>query len=286
MPLCCKLPHRSKLLQRLLPSLITMPSHHPPLARARIRFLLTCSAMLMATFAAAAPPAPIRDDIKDHFKDDVSQRVLACTGCHGPQGRAAPNGYYPRLAGKPAGYLYNQLINFRDGKRQYGLMTQLLAPLTDAYLMEIAQHFSSLQAPYPTPIAAQQSAEQLARGKQLVLVGEPAQGIPACVQCHGAAMTGVAPNVPGLLGLPRDYLNAQLGAWKTGQRRAQAPDCMHAVVRLLSSDDINAASSYLAALNLPLDTKPTNAAPPLAKDAVVMHCGSAPLNGNAVKAAP
>lgn len=25
-------------------------------------------------------------------------------------------------------------------------------------------------------------------------------------------MTGVAPNIPGLLGLPRDYLNAQLGA--------------------------------------------------------------------------
>jgi cytochrome c553 len=35
-------------------------------------------------------------------------------------------------------------------------------------------------------------------------------------------MTGVAPHIPGLLGLPRDYLNAQLGAWKAGQRRAHA----------------------------------------------------------------
>lgn len=254
-----------------------------PLLRNFTRFLVSICALLMASVAAAAaPPAPL----KDEFKDDIAQRVLACTTCHGPQGRAAPDGYYPRLAGKPAGYLYNQLINFRDGNRQYGLMTQLLAPLSDAYLMEIAQHFSSLQAPYPAPIAAQQSAEQLARGKQLVLGGEPARGIPACVQCHGAAMTGVAPNVPGLLGLPRDYLNAQLGAWKTGQRRAQAPDCMHTVVKLLSSDDINAASSYLAALKLPLDTKPQNAAPPLAKGAVAIVCGSAPLSSNPIKAAP
>jgi hypothetical protein len=49
-----------------------------------------------------------------------------------------------------------------------------------------------------------------------------------------AAMTGVAPHIPGLLGLPRDYLNAQLGAWKAGQRRAHAPDCMKAVVARLT----------------------------------------------------
>ena len=39
----------------------------------------------------------------------MAQRVLACTGCHGPEGRAAADGYYPRIAGKPAGYLFNQL---------------------------------------------------------------------------------------------------------------------------------------------------------------------------------
>ncbi len=268
-----------------------MPSHQHRPQRALIRWAISICAWLIATAAHAqslqAPfQAPFQAAITGEFKDDIAQRVLACTGCHGPLGRAAPHGYYPRLAGKPVGYLYNQLVNFRDGKRQYGLMTQLLAPLTDAYLMEIAQHFSSLQAPYPKPIATQQNAEQNARGKQLVLSGDAARGIPACVQCHGATMTGVAANVPGLLGLPRDYLNAQLGAWKTGQRRAQAPDCMQAVVKLLSSDDINAASGYLAALKLPPDTKPANAAPPLTKGAVAMHCGSAPLSVNSEKATP
>jgi len=89
------------------------------------------------------------------FEDTIAQRTIACTACHGPQGRAAPDGYYPRLAGKPPGYLYNQLINFRERRRHYGLMTQLLEPLSgpagDAYLMEIAQYFSRLEVPYPQP---------------------------------------------------------------------------------------------------------------------------------------
>ena len=215
----------------------------------------------------------------------MAHRVLACISCHGPQGRAAPDGYYPRLAGKPAGYLYNQLINFRDGKRKYGLMTQLLAPLSDAYLMEMAQYFSCLHVPYPAPPVSAQSTAQRERGKQLVLTGEPARGLPACVQCHGAAMTGVAPNVPGLLGLPRDYLNAQLGAWKISQRRAQAPDCMHTVVALLSVDDINAASGYLAALALPVNTKPASSPPALQKGAVDIACGSAPPSPSLQKVA-
>ena len=224
-----------------------------------------CLALLATTTASAA----------SSFKDDMAQRTLACTACHGPQGRAAPDGYYPRLAGKPAGYLYNQLVNFRAGKRHYALMTQLIAPLTDAYLMEMAQHFASLEVPYPVPEKPNASVAVLSRGRQLILQGEAARGIPACVQCHGSAMTGVAPNVPGLLGLPRDYLNAQLGAWKTGKRRAHAPDCMKAVVARLSDEDINAAISYLVAQPLPASTRPASSAPPLAAGQIAVTCGSA-----------
>jgi cytochrome c553 len=39
--------------------------------------------------------------------------VAACTLCHGKEGVAGTDGYYPRIAGKPAGYLYQQLLNFR-----------------------------------------------------------------------------------------------------------------------------------------------------------------------------
>jgi cytochrome c553 len=64
-------------------------------------------------------------------------------------------------------------------------------------------------------------------------------------------MTGRAPFVPGLLGLPRDYINAQLGAWRNGQRRAMAPDCMAEVARSLAPEEIGAVSAWLAAQPVP-----------------------------------
>ena len=45
----------------------------------------------------------------------------------------------------------------------------------------------------------------------------------------------MAPAIPGLLGLPRDYLNSQFGAWRIGQRQAQEPDCMAQVARQLGA---------------------------------------------------
>jgi cytochrome c553 len=195
------------------------------------------------------------------FEDTLAQRLQACTGCHGEQGRATPGGYQPRLAGKPAGYLFHQLLNFRDGRRDFAPMTALIDPLGDDYLREIAAYFASLDVPYPAPQPAPASAATLQRGERLVRKGDPAARIPACAQCHGEAMMGVAPAIPGLLGLPRDYVNAQLGAWRSGKRHAQSPDCMAQVARRLSLADIDAVSQWLAAQPVPSRAKPLSALP-------------------------
>ena len=202
-------------------------------------------------------------------EDTIAQRVQACTGCHGAQGRAASDGYYPRIAGKPAGYLYNQLLAFRDGRRQYVLMNKLLAPLTDDYLREIAGHFASLALPYPAPQRATGSVDALSRGEELVLRGDATRDIPACVSCHGNALMGIAPAIPALLGMPRDYLNAQLGAWRTGNRHALAPDCMAQVAKALAPEDISALSQWLAAVPVPIGAKPAAMLPA----ALPIRCG-------------
>lgn len=211
------------------------------------------------------------------FEDTIAQRTLACTACHGKAGRAGPDGYYPRLAGKPAGYLFNQLLNFRDGRRHYGLMTGMVDPLTDAYLMEIAQYFSKLDLPYPAPQPAAATQQVLERGRMLATRGDAGKKIPPCFQCHGPALTGVAPNIPGLLGLPRDYLNAQLGAWQTKQRRAAAPDCMAQIAGRLTTQDVAAVAHWLASQPLPANTKPLAALPPAPPGSQHVNCGSAPL---------
>jgi hypothetical protein len=209
------------------------------------------------------------------FEDSMSQRTLACTGCHGPQGKSGPDGYYPRLAGKPEGYLYNQLRNIQEGRRHYALMKGLLMPLSDAYLHEIAAYFSALEIPYPAPAAQTTDEALMARGKTLARQGDGALQIPACIQCHGTALTGVQPSTPGLVGLPRDYLNAQLGGWQTGQRKAQAPDCMATIARRLSDADVHAVTSWLASQTVPTNSHPAPSAPARAMAKGALECGSA-----------
>ena len=179
--------------------------------------------------------------------DPMAQRVMPCTSCHGPEGRATAAGYFPRIAGKPEGYLYQQLLNFRDGHRRHALMAQLLEPLSDDYLRDIARYFSKLSPPYAPPQKPVEAPSVLERGRNLALKGDAALRLPACVRCHGDSLGGVAPFVPGLLGLPRDYLNAQLGAWRAGHRQAQAPDCMKQVAQRLSLSDITAVTAWLSA---------------------------------------
>jgi cytochrome c553 len=217
------------------------------------RFSVVWLMLLLLLLPAGAVAQPAGATFR--VPDTMAQRVLACTPCHGREGRATPEGYYPRIAGKPAGYLFHQLAHFREGDRRNAAMAHLLAQLDDAYLREIAAHFAALDLPYPPPAPAPAGAD-LKRGEALVKQGDKARGLPACNACHGERMTGVLPATPGLLGLPRDYLVGQLGAWQNGKRRAAAPDCMAQIAKKLSAEDLGAVASWLAAQPVPAEAKP------------------------------
>lgn len=212
--------------------------------------LLPCAAALAADGARAAAVA---------VPDTMAQRALACTGCHGPQGRSSPQGYIPRIAGKPAGYLLAQMQGFRDGRRRHEVMAGLFGTLTDGYLRELAAHFAALEVPYAAPPRSVDEGASPRRAEQLVRQGDTARQLPACVSCHGHALTGVVPAVPGLVGLPRDYIAAQLGAWREGVRRAPAPDCMAQIAQRLAPPDIAALADWLTAQ--PPPATPATAAP-------------------------
>lgn len=234
--------------------------------------LFMALALVLGLCAPASAQAPA------DFEDSIAQRVKACTACHGDQGRAGPDGYYPRLAGKPAGYLYNQLLNFRDGRRHYGPMTHMVNLLSDAYLQEIAGYFASLDVPYPEPPASPTRITQalLERGRTLALHGDADAGLPACIACHGDKLTGVQPRFPGLLGLPVDYLTAQLGAWQSGERKAQDPDCMARIRQRLSGADAYAVVNWLARQPVPADAHPAPEGATTQPVAPDLACGTAP----------
>lgn len=214
--------------------------------------------MVFLALAAQGTAGPARAQATPP-PDTIEQRVLACAICHGDQGQGqTKNLYHPRLAGKPSLYLYNQMVNFRDKRREYPFMNYIVAYLSDNYLLEIADHYAKLQPAYPAPSPAG-SAEDMALGQKLVNDGDPARKLPACVSCHGKSLTGLEPAIPGLVGLHPPYITAQMGAWKNNQRHAMKPDCMHEVANLLSPADIGAITTWLAAQPLPADLRPAPA---------------------------
>ena len=206
--------------------------------------------------------------------DTMAKRMQACTTCHGAHGVTSNQAYFPRIAGKPAQYLFNQLQNFKEGRRHYGLMVGMVEHLSDAYLLEMAQYFAHLDLPYlpPTPLKNKVSQASLELGKTLALQGDKTRNIPACAACHGAALMGAQPAMPALLGLPRDYLAAQLGAWQTGLRRAHAPDCMGRIAKLLKPADVDAVANWLSIQSTPSSTQ---AAASL-REPLTEKCGGVP----------
>src|SRR5665213_1133675 len=217
--------------------------------------------MFVVGVANAAAPVTV--------PDTLAQRLVACSACHGKQGEGVRrNGYYPRIVGKPADYLYHQLTNFRDGKRGFPQMVYFVRHLSDAYLREIADYYSGLHPPYPPPAPAA-SAALMAHGDALVHDGDRTRAIPACVACHGDALTGTLPAIPALVGLFPDYITSQLESWQRGIRHAVAPDCMATIASKLNGQDIAALAAWLAAQPAP---SVTSALPPSRE--LPLDCGS------------
>ena len=243
-----------------------------PGSRILFRWLFAClSACCQFTHAAESPRTSVPDTIE--------QRVTACAACHGKQGEGIRRKeYYPRLAGKPTVYLYNQLVNFRERRRESPIMTYMVAYLSEPYLREIAEHYSRLDPPYAPP-ATRASREMLARGEALVTQGDAARNLPACVSCHGAALTGMEPAIPGLIGLSAEYVGAQLGAWRGRHRRAAEPDCMAQIAALLAPGDISAVAAWLTSR----PTSGRNLPAPSGSLELPLDCGSVPRRNQVVR---
>ncbi|WP_233171999.1 c-type cytochrome [Dyella sp. ASV21] len=228
--------------------------------------------LVLAVLVAGAGIGNARAQAAVHpvIPDTLQQRIAACTACHGAHGEGTPeSGFFPRLAGKPAGYLARQLKDFQDGLRKYAPMEYTVRQLSPEYLQEIADYFAAQEVPYVHSPMPRLAPGALKRGEQLVTQGDPARQIPPCSACHGTQLTGVQPDIPGLVGLPYDYISSQLGSWRTKTRATVSPDCMALIANRLSDSDISAVSAWLAGREWPADMHaqaPGTVTPPL-------HCG-------------
>ncbi len=217
-----------------------------------MKFFALILLAMISGLAGAVEPA------SSGIPDTLEERVKPCIICHRDADLIDRDAYFPRIAGKPAGYLYNQLRNFRDGRRFYQPMAILLENMSDEYMREIADYFASLPYVHPQPIVPALSSAETKSVETLMYSGDPERDLPACSACHGEKLMGVQPAIPGLLGLPHAYLAAQFGGWRNGGiMRGQIPDCMSEIAKKLTQEEVNTLVLWLP--GLPVSGQPAGA---------------------------
>jgi len=192
------------------------------------------AAMAAPTFAADAAAAK-----PDLAKGQASAQV--CVACHTVDGsRGAPAN--PILAGQHADYLVKQLTEFKSGKRANAIMSGMAATLADGDLKHVAAYYNSLKA---EPGAAR-NKDSLLLGEKIYRGGIAAKQVPACAGCHSPSGAGMPAEYPRLAGQHADYAEAQLVAFRSGQRANSAQ--MTAIAAKMSDKEIKAVADYMAGL--------------------------------------
>lgn len=206
--------------------------------------LLACTAATQASDkpVAADPAVPKADLAK-------GQQIAAqiCAACHNQDGNStvAAN---PKLAGQHAAYLYKQLQNFKSegGKpaaRINPIMGGMVAALTDQDMLNVAAFYAS-----QTQTGEQAKTPAIESARKLYRAGDASRGLPACAACHGPAGAGIPAQYPRIGGQFSEYTEAQLKAFRTGERANDPNRMMRAVAAKMTDAEIKAVADYVAGL--------------------------------------
>ena len=209
-----------------------------------IKRSLLLSLLLAATAVQAEEKAPAQPDLA---KAKMTAEQV-CGACHGADGNSqVPTN--PKLAGQHPEYLAKQLKNFKsvDGKpaeRANPVMGGMAAPLSDDDIAGLAAYFGGQTL---KPDAAKNKAS-IELGQKLWRAGDLKRGIPACAACHGPAGAGLPAQFPRIGGQFADYTEAQLKAFRAGERANDPAKMMRTIALKMTDPEIKAVSDFAAGL--------------------------------------
>lgn len=200
-------------------------------------FLAT--ALLIVATATLAQPSG-----ETIANEGLGSEVAPCSSCHGPDGGGNAGAGFPRMAGLGASYLVAQLEAFANGSRDNAVMMPIAKALSDDQRQAVADYYSELPVPEHQ---AGDTSDVPAAVVELAEHGRWADGIPACVQCHGPAGVGVGDAFPPLAGQPAGYIEGQLRAWRNDRRPGGPLGLMAHVATQLTEDELAPVARYFAA---------------------------------------
>ena len=162
-------------------------------------------------------------------------KAQACAACHGADGNSA-SGQFPYLAGQTWRYIYVQLKDFKEGRRQDPVMSPMAAPLSREDMIDIANYYAA-QPLKPSAFKADETKVKLGKAKADETL---------CTMCHLGGFAGQN-EIPRVAGQQYDYVVKQLRDFKARKRTNDAGN-MTSVAQTVSEADIENLGHYLASL--------------------------------------
>ncbi len=187
-------------------------------------FLMRCLALAVLWPVAATAQAPA-----------APPKAAVCVACHGLNGNATLP-LNPILAGQTSRYLYLQMRDFQEGRRDDPQMTPMVKDLSRDEMRALADYFAA-QKPAPQTFKVDAQKAKLGQAKSEETL---------CTMCHLGGFAGQN-EIPRVAGQHYDYVVKQLRDFKDKRRTNDAGN-MTAVSRTLSDADIENLGHYLAGL--------------------------------------
>ena len=207
-------------------------------------FAAVCASVSMNVAVANEASAPAKADTAK------GQQIAAqvCAACHGADGNTGTPAY-PKLAGQHPEYLAKQLRNFKvkegakEAERVNPVMAGFAAALSAEDILNVSAYFASQK---PKLGAAKGDKDSVELGQKIYRGGIAEKQVAACAGCHSPNGAGIPAKYPRLAGQNSEYTEAQMVAFREGQRK-NGP-AMTAIAAKLSNKEIKAVSDYIAGL--------------------------------------
>jgi cytochrome c553 len=163
-------------------------------------------------------------------------KAATCQACHGPNGNS-PTPELPSLAGQTARYLYLQLRDFKEARRDPAVMLPFVKDLSREDMLDLAAFFAA-QPLLDTGFKADATKAERGRKKAEETL---------CTMCHLGGFKGQN-EVPRVAGQRHDYIVKQLQDFKSGARTNDA-GTMSSVSKTLNAQDMDDLAHFVADLH-------------------------------------
>ncbi len=164
------------------------------------------------------------------------KKAEACAACHGTDGNAV-SPMFPTLAGQNARYLYLQLRDYKEGRRENPMMSPMAANLSKEDMHDLAAYFASQK----------QQRSTFKADPQRIKAGAAKAEESLCAMCHMGGMSGQN-EIPRLAGQNPDYIIMQLKNFKARTRNNDAGN-MTSLAQTLNDDDMTNLAHWISSLH-------------------------------------